>query len=126
MIPANLLIALLKNWSNWKSFDIKAPKSRLNELLQIKVNLEKLQDESKVVETQITECKGGRRNKIDEEVDEINKKIKILEEKRSMLMSESLERGSKFSKLLLEAAAINEDILTTRRSLRSLLTCDGW
>ncbi|EXC57185.1 hypothetical protein L484_000735 [Morus notabilis] len=94
-------------------FDIKAS------------NLEKLQDESKVVETQITECKGGR-NKIDGEVDEIIKKIKILEEKRSMPMSESMERGSKFSKLLLEAAAINEDILTTRRSLRSLFTCDDW
>lgn len=99
-------------------FNVKVVQDHLNEWLQKKVRLEELQDELKEAEIQIMEHT-NEKTELDGEVAVIDKEIKRLEEKRAMLILESVDKGSIVSKLLADADVINEAISCTRQSFRN-------
>ncbi|XP_024029724.1 DUF724 domain-containing protein 3 isoform X2 [Morus notabilis] len=101
-------------------FDVKVIWGRVTELVQVKVELEKLMHKSNGVETRIEKC-SIEKTEIDGEVADIDKELKRLEEKRAKLMSERMDKDSEEFKLISEANDINIGISTTRERFRSLV-----
>lgn len=101
-------------------FDVKVIRGRVTELVQVKVELEKLMHKSNGVETQIEKC-SIEKTKIDGEVADIDKELKRLGEKRAKLMSERMDKDSEEFKLISEANDINIGISTGRERFISLV-----
>ncbi|XP_008231801.1 PREDICTED: uncharacterized protein LOC103330974 isoform X1 [Prunus mume] len=102
-------------------FDVKAVRHRLKELLEMKVELGQLQNQSKEVEIQIMECTLDR-TRNNETISRIDKMIKHLKEKQAMLMSIDVAKGFEISKLQSEANAITEGIQNIHRDFEKLTT----
>ncbi|BFG20821.1 hypothetical protein CerSpe_070950 [Prunus speciosa] len=105
-------------------FDVEAVRHRLKELLEMKVKLGQLQNQSKEVEIQITECTLDR-TRNNETISRIDTMMKHLQEKRAMLMSIDVAKGSEISKLQSEANAITEGIQNIHRDFEKL-TAAAW
>ncbi|PQQ00958.1 hypothetical protein Pyn_23095 [Prunus yedoensis var. nudiflora] len=90
----------------------------------MKVKLGQLQNQSKEVEIQITECTLDR-TRNNETISRIDTMMKHLQEKRAMLMSIDVAKGSEISKLQSEANAITEGIQNIHRDFEKL-TAAAW
>ncbi|VVA32398.1 PREDICTED: DUF724 domain-containing [Prunus dulcis] len=102
-------------------FDVKAVRHRLKELLEMKVKLGQLQNQSKEVEIQITESTLDR-TRNNETISQIDKMMKHLQEKRAMLMSIDVAKGFEISKLQSEANSVTEGIQNIHRDFEKLTT----
>ncbi|XP_034202790.1 DUF724 domain-containing protein 3-like isoform X5 [Prunus dulcis] len=100
-------------------FDVTAVRHRLKELIEMKVKLGQLENQSKEVDIQITECTFDRARN-NETISQIDKEIKDLKEKRGTLMSIDVAKGSEISKLQSEANAITEGIQSIHRDFEKL------
>ncbi|XP_034202794.1 DUF724 domain-containing protein 3-like isoform X1 [Prunus dulcis] len=100
-------------------FDVTAVRHRLKELIEMKVKLGQLENQSKEVDIQITECTFDR-TRNNETISRIDKEIKDLKEKRGTLMSIDVAKGSEISKLQSEANAITEGIQSIHRDFEKL------
>ncbi|CAB4271134.1 unnamed protein product [Prunus armeniaca] len=100
-------------------FDVTAVRHRLKELIEMKVKLGQLENQSKEVDIQITECTFDR-TRNNETISQIDKEIKDLKEKRGTLMSINVAKGSEISKLQSEANAITEGIQSIHRDFEKL------
>ncbi|XP_021828399.1 DUF724 domain-containing protein 3-like isoform X2 [Prunus avium] len=100
-------------------FDVMAVRHRLKELIEMKVKLGQLENQSKEVDIQITECTFDR-TRNSETISLIDKEIKDLKEKRGTLMSIDVAKGSEISKLQSEANAITEGIQSIHRDFEKL------
>ncbi|XP_016649798.1 PREDICTED: uncharacterized protein LOC103333120 [Prunus mume] len=100
-------------------FDVTAVRHRLKELIEMKVKLGQLENQSKEVDIQITECTFDR-TRNNETISRIDKEIKDLKEKRGTLMSINVAKGSEISKLQSEANAITEGIQSIHRDFEKL------
>ncbi|PQM38956.1 uncharacterized protein Pyn_38547 [Prunus yedoensis var. nudiflora] len=83
-------------------FDVTAVRHRLKELIEMKVKLGQLENQSKEVDIQITS------------------EIEDLKEKRATLMSIDVAKGSEISKLQSEANAITEGIQSIHHDFEKL------
>ncbi|XP_021828394.1 DUF724 domain-containing protein 3-like isoform X2 [Prunus avium] len=100
-------------------FDVTAVRHRLKELIEMKVKLGQLENQSKEVDIQITECTLDRiRNS--ETISRIDKEIEDLKEKRATLMSIDVAKGSEISKLQSEVNAITEGIQSIHHDFEKL------
>ncbi|CAL9008395.1 unnamed protein product [Prunus brigantina] len=100
-------------------FDVTAVRHRLKELIEMKVKLGQLENQSKEVDIQITECSFDR-TRNNETISRTDKEIKDLKEKRGTLMSIDVAEGSEISKLQSEANAITEGIQSLHRDFEKL------
>ncbi|KAL6291274.1 hypothetical protein ACE6H2_008784 [Prunus campanulata] len=100
-------------------FDVTAVQHRLKELIEMKVKLGQLENQSKEVDIQITECTFDR-TRNNETISRIDKEIKDLKEKRGTLMSIDVAKGSEISKLQSEANDITEGIQSIHRDFEKL------
>ncbi|XP_008234138.1 PREDICTED: uncharacterized protein LOC103333121 isoform X2 [Prunus mume] len=100
-------------------FDVTAVRHRLKELIEMKVKLGQLENQSKEVDIQITECTFDR-TRNNETISRIDKEIKDLKEKRGTLMAIDVAKGSEISKLQSEANAITEGIQSIHRDFEKL------
>ncbi|BFG23062.1 hypothetical protein CerSpe_093350 [Prunus speciosa] len=100
-------------------FDVTAVQHRLKELIEMKVKLGQLENQSKEVDIQITECTFDR-TRNNETISRIDKEIKDMKEKRGTLMSIDVAKGSEISKLQSEANAITEGIQSIHRDFEKL------
>ncbi|CAL5433517.1 unnamed protein product [Camellia sinensis] len=105
-------------------FDVKMLRDRLTGLLLIKDKQEFLQDQSKELESRIM-AHSHEKSKIDEEIDEINKQIKELKEKRALAMSTMKIKDSEIVSLQSTMNDINEGIETIRLDFEEL-AADYW
>ncbi|CAL2243293.1 unnamed protein product [Prunus armeniaca] len=100
-------------------FDVTAVRHHLKEMIEMKVKLGQLENQSKEVDIQITECTFDR-TRNNETISQIDKEIKDLKEKRGTLMSVDVAKGSEISKLQSEANAITEGIQSIHRDFEKL------
>uniref|UniRef100_A0A5B7A9N5 Uncharacterized protein n=1 Tax=Davidia involucrata TaxID=16924 RepID=A0A5B7A9N5_DAVIN len=105
-------------------FDVKMVWDRLTGLLSIKDKQEQLQYQSKELRSQMVEHI-HEKTKIDEEIDEIDKKIRELQEKRSSSMSMKKIKDSEIASLQSRVDAINEDIKSIQLDFEGL-TAAPW
>ncbi|PQM38953.1 uncharacterized protein Pyn_38544 [Prunus yedoensis var. nudiflora] len=100
-------------------FDVTAVQHRLKELIEMKVKLGQLENQSKEVDIQIMECTFDR-TRNNETISRIDKEIKDLKEKRATMMSIDVAKGSEISKLQSEANAITEGIQSIHHDFEKL------
>ncbi|PQM39453.1 hypothetical protein Pyn_41050 [Prunus yedoensis var. nudiflora] len=100
-------------------FDVTAVRHRLKELIEMKVKLGQLENQSKEIDIQITECTLDR-TRNNETISRIDKEIEDLKEKRATLMSIDVAKGSEISKLQSEANAITEGIQSIHHDFEKL------
>ncbi|BFG23060.1 hypothetical protein CerSpe_093340 [Prunus speciosa] len=100
-------------------FDVTAVRHRLKELIEMKVKLGQLENQSKEVDIQITECTLDR-TRNNETISRIDKEIEDLKEKRATLMSIDVAKGSEISKLQSEANAITDGIQSIHHDFEKL------
>lgn len=107
-------------------FDVEGIKHRLTELLDLKVKLEELHNQSKVVESKIAESSHNRIkdtetiSRIDKEIEDLEANIKGLQEKRAMVVSMCLAKDSEVSRLQSEAEVISESIQSVQHGFDTL------
>lgn len=96
-------------------FNVEALRGRLNELQLIQVKLRQLQDDSEGVKTKITNST-HKRTKINEEVYELCKEMKKLEEKKARLIFGTVAVSTELDMWQSEDAGIIEDILRMKQN----------
>nr|XP_011470639.1 PREDICTED: uncharacterized protein LOC101295872 [Fragaria vesca subsp. vesca] len=107
-------------------FDVNAIKHRLTKLLELKARLEELHNQSKAIETKIAEWSQNTVkdtdtiSKIDKEIEDLEENIKVLKEKRAMVVSMCSAKDSEANKWQSEAGVISEGIKNIHRSFELL------
>ncbi|XP_065879054.1 DUF724 domain-containing protein 3-like [Euphorbia lathyris] len=97
-------------------FDVKAVVDRINKLLLIKIRQEKAKNEWKDLDSQIVGCDCNKA-KLKDEVNEIEKMIRELEEKRAMKMKVMDDSERKI--LEKDAKRLNEEILNLKHKFEA-------
>lgn len=100
-------------------FDVRAVCRRLTELQAIKERQELFQEQLKDCESQILE-KTDEQTKIMVEFDDIVKQIKVLEERKTKLISVKEKNESGIAKLKSKVNVVNEDIQNARLDFESV------
>ncbi|KAL7178474.1 hypothetical protein ACSBR1_041942 [Camellia fascicularis] len=100
-------------------FNVDPIRGRLNELLSKKVRQGKLLEESKGVEMKINE-QSLERNKIDEEIHEIDKKMEELQEKLALATSMTKMKDNEICALRSKKEVIDRDILKAQLDFEGL------
>lgn len=112
-------------------FDVEGIKHRLTKLLELKVKLEGLHNQSKVIESKIAESSHNRIkdaeavSRIDKEIEDLEANIKGLQEKRAMVVSMCLAKDSEVSRLQSEAEVISESIQSVQHGF-DILAATPW
>ncbi|KAK9281144.1 hypothetical protein L1049_004038 [Liquidambar formosana] len=109
--PRSIIDSSLETLLNLEmhGFDVNVVRGRLNELLSIKDRQGKLCDQSKEAERQILEH-NQEKTKIDDEINDIDKKIRDLQEKRAMAVSMKESKDSEIAALRSNVDVIKEGI----------------
>ncbi|GFZ13656.1 polyribonucleotide phosphorylase, putative [Actinidia rufa] len=101
-------------------FDVKLLQDRLTLLLLIKDRQEHLQNQSKKLESQIVEH-NHEKTQSDEEIGEINKQIRELQEKRALALSMKKIKESEIASLQSDVNTINKGIKNIQLDFEELL-----
>ncbi|CAL5445340.1 unnamed protein product [Camellia sinensis] len=119
--PRSVIDSHLETLSDLEAhgFNVDPIRGRLNELLSKKVRQSKLLEESKGVEMKINE-QGLEKNKIDEEIHEIDKKMEELQEKLALATSMTKMKDSEIGALRSKKEVIDRDILKAQLDFEGL------
>ncbi|GLT95515.1 hypothetical protein SLE2022_131940 [Rubroshorea leprosula] len=102
-------------------FDIKSVKLRVNRLLFLKDKQERLLEKSKANATKVTEH-SNKLTTLDAEIENIEKKMKTLAEKQTLLFSEWQIEKSKIAEVQEEEEGTVQDIQHTEMDFESIAT----
>ncbi|XP_059657522.1 uncharacterized protein LOC132304042 isoform X2 [Cornus florida] len=100
-------------------FDVKLLRDRLTGLLLLKDKQEQLQDQTTELKTRIMEHT-HQKSKIDEEIDEIDELIRVLQEKRALVVPLKETKDSEIASLQSRERDIIEDIKSMKLDFEGL------
>ncbi|XP_059625538.1 DUF724 domain-containing protein 6-like isoform X2 [Cornus florida] len=100
-------------------FDVKMVRDRLTGLLLLKDKQEQLQEQTTELKTRIMEH-SHQKSKIDEEIDEIDKQIRELQEKRALVVPLKDFKDSEIASLQSRVEDITEDIKSVKLDFEGL------